>query len=438
VLFIHSCVDQMKLYLYYIRKKMVESLSVTYFVQVEELLASMIFFITETESQDPFTCEGIPYKKRQKYMRETRVIDLLVDMLYYPFSDELYHFGELTQRHPITRICQLVYRLLKHCVKDYNYNKFYVAQFIELYFNQAMTATEQNNFRAENTITELLKNNEVLLDKQITKETIVNFVELCKGQMKNERFLNLLATLCSCNGEAVNSNQDDTCEILLENEDNNKALIMKMVANRGNDYEIILLEPEIDNRTLFISINNLYEVSLKRDDLRIFNYFKALINLNAEMCLQRNYRGINLLESVYTLDQVYQCTINESVHLLLRASFAKFLLHLHIDKDPLEQITVPNLARMWPDIVFHRSQLPHSRVSISIKLLALKPFVARFFGDLGGVQKAFETDFNTYIVELLGLVEAMVKLGFYNDEDDLILVIDPLISLLDGSLDIID
>jgi hypothetical protein len=69
-----------------------------------------------------------------------------------------------------------------------------------------MTANEQNNLKAENTITELLKNNEVLLDKQITKETIDNFVELCKGQIKNERFLNLLATLCSCNGQAVNSN----------------------------------------------------------------------------------------------------------------------------------------------------------------------------------------------------------------------------------------
>lgn len=103
--------------------------------------------------------------------------------------------------------------------------------------------------------------------------------------MKNERFLNLLATLCSCNGEAVNSNQDDTCEILLENDENNKALIMKMVATKTGDYEIILSEPEVDARTLFISINNLYEVSLKRDDLRIFNYFKALINLNAEMCL---------------------------------------------------------------------------------------------------------------------------------------------------------
>ena len=32
----------------------------------------------------------------------------------------------------------------------------------------------------------------------------------------------------------------------------------------------------------------------------------------------------------------------------------------------------------------------------------------------------------------------MVRLGFYNHEDDLIQVVDPLISLLDGSLDIID
>jgi inositol 1,4,5-triphosphate receptor type 1 len=29
----------------------------------------------------------------------------------------------------------------------------------------------------------------------------------------------------------VNSNQDDTCEILLENPENNEALIMKLYAN---------------------------------------------------------------------------------------------------------------------------------------------------------------------------------------------------------------
>jgi hypothetical protein len=85
VLFVHSCVDLLKNFLYYVRTKNTEALSVTYFVQIEDLLASMIFFLTETESSDPFTCEGLPFKKRQKVMRETRVIDLLVDILQYPF-----------------------------------------------------------------------------------------------------------------------------------------------------------------------------------------------------------------------------------------------------------------------------------------------------------------------------------------------------------------
>lgn len=63
---------------------------------MEELLASMIFFLTETESTDPFNCEGLPNKNRQRYMRETRVIDLLIDMLHYPFYENLYNFAELT------------------------------------------------------------------------------------------------------------------------------------------------------------------------------------------------------------------------------------------------------------------------------------------------------------------------------------------------------
>jgi hypothetical protein len=39
---------------------------------------------------------------------------------------------------------------------------------------------------------------------------------------------------------------------------------------------------------------------------------------------------------------------------------------------------------MWPDIVGKKTQLPRSRVEINRKLMALKPFVAKFFGDLGG------------------------------------------------------
>lgn len=88
--------DTLKQFIFNIRKKLTENMTVTYFVQIEELISEMIFFTTETESSDPFICEGLPYKKRQKQMRETRVIDLLIDILVYPFSDGLYNFGELT------------------------------------------------------------------------------------------------------------------------------------------------------------------------------------------------------------------------------------------------------------------------------------------------------------------------------------------------------
>ena len=64
MLHVHSCVDPLKHFIYYVRTKNTDVLNVTYFVQMEELLSSMIFFTTETESTDPFNCEGIPNKKR--------------------------------------------------------------------------------------------------------------------------------------------------------------------------------------------------------------------------------------------------------------------------------------------------------------------------------------------------------------------------------------
>lgn len=61
-------------------------------------------------------------------MRELKIIDLLMDILIYPFEGEnQFDISKLTQRSPIVRICQLIYRLLKHCAKDNEFNKFYVA-----------------------------------------------------------------------------------------------------------------------------------------------------------------------------------------------------------------------------------------------------------------------------------------------------------------------
>jgi len=59
-----------------------------------------------------------------------------------------------------------------------------------------MTAAE-TNLRAEATIAVLISNNKTLLEKQITRKTIEKFINLSKEQEKDDRFISLLAALCS-------------------------------------------------------------------------------------------------------------------------------------------------------------------------------------------------------------------------------------------------
>lgn len=158
ILFVQSSVPRIKEFLYYIRNDPIH-LKSPYMKNFEDLLSKLVFFLTNTTSKDPFTCEGIPIKQNQKYFRELKVIDLLIDIIIYPFEDGVFEIDKLTGKSPIIRICRLIYRVLKLCAKDNEHNKFYVAQWISHFFEQSMMTNEDNNMYAQFTVTELLANN---------------------------------------------------------------------------------------------------------------------------------------------------------------------------------------------------------------------------------------------------------------------------------------
>lgn len=64
-----------------------------------------------------------------------------------------------------------------------------------------MMCTDINNLKADGTISEILNNNKLLLEKQINDVVIENIVKTCASCQKNNRFLSLLSSLCICNGE---------------------------------------------------------------------------------------------------------------------------------------------------------------------------------------------------------------------------------------------
>jgi len=143
ILVIQSCVPKIKEFSYNLRYNQ-NSLTSPYMKAFEMLLIQLVYFTINSESTDPFMCDGYPKKKHQKYLREIKVIDLLIDILIYPFEGEnsFLDLSQLTQRSPMTRVCQLIYRLIKHYVKDNEFNKFYAAQWISHFFHQNMMTTD--------------------------------------------------------------------------------------------------------------------------------------------------------------------------------------------------------------------------------------------------------------------------------------------------------
>jgi hypothetical protein len=110
VLFIHSCIPKIKEFTHNLRFNR-EVLTSPYIKTFEDMLSGLIFFVIDTDSKDPFKCEGFPIVQHQKFLREIKIIDLLVDIIIYPFESEdgeqepLYKLEELTQRSPMTKVC---------------------------------------------------------------------------------------------------------------------------------------------------------------------------------------------------------------------------------------------------------------------------------------------------------------------------------------------
>ena len=72
--------------------------------KIERTIIELIFFVTETEDTDPFTCEGIPYKERQKLLRELKIVEILCDALYYPFTEGMFSLDKLAEVPPLSRV----------------------------------------------------------------------------------------------------------------------------------------------------------------------------------------------------------------------------------------------------------------------------------------------------------------------------------------------
>jgi inositol 1,4,5-triphosphate receptor type 1 len=70
----------------------------------------------------------------------------------------------------------------------------------------------------------------------------------------------------------------------------------------------------------------------------IYGYFLSIIDLSAELSLGRNSGALKKLQEMYSYDVVKNIVKDRSLPFDLRALFMRVLLHMHMDRDPLQPI----------------------------------------------------------------------------------------------------
>uniref|UniRef100_A0A452SQ47 Inositol 1,4,5-trisphosphate receptor n=1 Tax=Ursus americanus TaxID=9643 RepID=A0A452SQ47_URSAM len=405
---------------------------------VTKLLEDLVYFVTGGTNSGQDVLEVVfskPNRERQKLMREQNILKQIFKLLQAPFTDcgdgpmlRLEELGD--QRHaPFRHICRLCYRVLRHSQQDYRKNQEYIAK--QFGFMQKQIGYD---VLAEDTITALLHNNRKLLEKHITAAEIDTFVSLVRKN-REPRFLDYLSDLCVSMNKSIPVTQELICKAVL-NPTNADILIETNILHtlcfhlKKDEEEVWLFWRDSSKEIRSKSVRELAQDAKEgqKEDRDVLSYYRYQLNLFARMCLDRQYLAINEISGQLDVDLILRCMSDENLPYDLRASFCRLMLHMHVDRDPQEQVTPVKYARLWSEIpseiaidewhdyIFYI--FGTSKDEIKERFAQTMEFVEEYLRDVVCQRFPFsDKEKNKLTFEVVNLARNLIYFGFYNFSD---------------------
>ena len=202
---------------------------------VLEMLRQACIFVTNVGDddigKDAMGTDGSSTKDEQQIARECKLMDKLFPMSQE--NDEPFGYN-LKKMHPnYMYIHNTVFHVLKQVIQDSRRNEVYFAgqktATGKLWVNAVIEQVGDITTAAE-LLNMLLSNNTMLLDQHVNKDTVQKFIDLIGKDGPHKRFMSFFQAICSCNGSQIISNQELVLNAIVNNVDNQGALMLSMFA----------------------------------------------------------------------------------------------------------------------------------------------------------------------------------------------------------------
>jgi hypothetical protein len=187
ILFLRSFIKNTSEIQYRIMDNKRKHLNYRYIASLNKMLTKLNLFVFGQEDQSAEGTQNLaaaiqqldlePIPQRQMILRDYGILDTLIKICFLPLR--LHNIALTTRTQTMVTLKQtmsLTYDCIRHSIAEYRPNELYASQWLGLMIEDTFKNNSNVLLKAEQTLKELIDNNERILNKRINKDTIHKFL----------------------------------------------------------------------------------------------------------------------------------------------------------------------------------------------------------------------------------------------------------------------
>lgn len=384
-------------------------------VEIEELIKRLISFLYNVEFNPDddyleFMDANEPLNTKQIIFKDFNFIELLVDLIHYPFMNEFYRIDKIHKDELYApQMISLCYSCLRYAIMEYRPSELYASQWLNLFIDYSLGELD-DSLKANETLTELIDNNQVILETRIKKSTINKFVTNLVESGGEKKFVDILRAICICNETPMKANQNIISLLILGVANSRERLILPLMF-KGKD---IFARDPWAGLEQWVPLKNLESLSKERDDGKFYNFYCSSIFLMSDLCQDRNYTAIDMLKNYYSVRICVEIIISNKYRYDLRSAFCNLTENMWINANPFIIVSIPSNLKIWNNLNHEKlSKTSTKNFDNLSQYKELTTFIFKYLGDENSLLNWEESGF--FMLQIIKLSFRMFKLGFYNE-----------------------